>query len=99
MAYARYDFGCEWYIFWTFSKADAEREQREGRQPKTEERLAIWHSDHRAAGPEFSYAEVVEMLGSADFTRIPGFAEVDRKLIVECLTEFVNDVDADRASG
>jgi hypothetical protein len=58
--------------------------------------LAIWHSDHRARGPEFTYAAVVEMLRSGDFTRIPGYSETDRELLVECLTEFVEDVDGER---
>ena len=93
MAHARYDRNCDWYIFWYSTRKDGEREARGNRKPRDDETLAIWHGDHRAQGPLFTYAEVCEMLRTVDFSRIPGFAEIDRDLISECLSEFVRDVD------
>lgn len=98
MAYARYGRNCNWYIFWHGTKEDSERERREGPTPKTGEVLAIWHCDHRASGPLFTYADVKEMLAHSDFSRIPGYLEADRSTIADCLSEFMHDVDADRSA-
>jgi len=93
MAYARYDRDCDWYIFWVVTKADEDRARKGYHNPKEEEQLAIWHTDHRADGPQFSYAAVIEMIGQSNYSRIPGFRESDRHIIEQCLAEFVRDVD------
>lgn len=95
MAYARYDRDCNWYIFWHSTKDDMERERREGKKPKPDETLAMWHSDHRDDCRLFTHAEVAEMIRSAEFSRIPGYSEADRALIIQCLSEFLKDVDDD----
>jgi hypothetical protein len=66
-------------------------------KPKSEERLAIWRAKNKET-PTFTYAEVREMLASGDFSRIPGFAESSRSLLVECMTEFIHDVDHGNAA-
>jgi len=98
MAYARYDRGCDWYIFWESTNADEERAASGSPKPKSEQVLAIWHSSHRSVGPSFTYSEVREMLASGDFSRIPGFDESSRSLLLECMTEFIHDVNNDNAA-
>ncbi len=98
MAYARYGRNCEWYIFWYSTKEDAERGQGASARPKAEETVAVWHSDHRANGPLFTYAEVSDMVGTSDFSRIPGYSAAHRALIAECLTAFIKEVDNARGA-
>jgi len=93
MAYARYDKNGGWYIFWYRTKEDELQEERVGKKPKAEETLAVWHNEHRADGPLFTYAEVSKMACSGDYSRIPGYSEADRDLLVECFAEFLRDVD------
>jgi hypothetical protein len=89
VAYLRYDRKCEWYIFWNSPRAKA----------KEQERVAVWHVDHRAGGPDFSYAEVREMLRADDFSRVPGFSQRDGELVRQALSEFVADVDGEYSHG
>ncbi len=96
MAYARYSRNCEWYIFWCTTK---ERTRRGSSRSKAEETLAIWHSEHRARGPLFSYAEVVQMLERSDFSRIPGYTDTDKVAIAQWLSGFVSDVDQAHGEG
>ena len=63
-------------------------------KPKEEERLAVWHAKSKEA-PSFTYVEVREMLTGGDFFRIPGFDESSRKLLHDCMTAFIDDVDRD----
>ena len=93
MAYARYDRNSDWYIFWHSSSEDLEARSNAPRA-KEEETLAVWHCDHRSEGPLFTYAEVRRMVESSDFSRIPGYTEAHRELISGCLSEFLQDVDA-----
>ena len=87
MAYARYGRRCEWYIFWDSANSGNEESGRE------DQSLAIWHQDHRAEGPHFSYAQVREMLRASDFSAIPGRTSDDDSLLTKCLSEFLRDVD------
>lgn len=98
MAYARYSSRCEWYIFWNTTREDHKLEMSGVPKPKEEETLAIWHCAHRKQSPLFIYAVVQEMIVTGDFSRIPGFVEQDRKLLLKCLSEFIRDVDEERAS-
>jgi len=82
MAYLRYSWKCPWYIFWHVSDA----------QTRDQERVAIWHGDHRAKMPNFSYADVRQMLESGGFSRIPGFSQPDSERVSEALLRFVTDV-------
>lgn len=91
MAYARYDKDCDWYIFWS----SQETENLHNTQTKQSQLLAIWHKDHRADNPVFSYIEINEMLQSKEFSRIPGYTIESKVLIRECLNEFIRDVDTD----
>jgi hypothetical protein len=93
MAYARFGSDCRWYIFWSATKQDEEYERVGTPTIKSAETLAIWHADHIALNPLFNYVEVSEMLKEGDFSRIPGYSEADKDLIVECLIWFVEDVD------
>jgi hypothetical protein len=92
MAYLRYTRTCAWYVFW---------ERRAGQEPTTkqDEQLAVWHSNHRAIAPSFSYADVSAMLAAGDFLTIPGFLPADKEVICEALAEFVADVDAEYKAG
>ena len=91
LAYARYERGCNWYIFWEASGDDQPANQAAGSKEK--ERLAVWHGDHRKTTPAFTYAQVSQMLAADDFTAIPGFQPRDKDLLRMCLSEFVKDVD------
>lgn len=94
MAYLRYGQDSDWYVFWYSDKAEAEQEQRTGRKlPKAEARLAVWHSDHQASGPVFTYAQVRSMLVTDDFSSIPGFESSHLTVLKSALAEFVRDVD------
>ena len=97
MAYARYGLHCDWYIFWESTKADEDRARAGTSKPKEEEMLAIWHKDHRSAGPTFTYAEVEDMLESGNLSRIPGFGEASRTMLLKSMTEFLTDVDDEHA--
>lgn len=92
MAYARYDRTCPWYVFWESRKGGAADGGSE------EERLAIWHKDHRADTPAFSYAAVREMLDRDDLSRVPGYTRGDHGRLRAWMTEFIHDVDADRGA-
>jgi hypothetical protein len=94
VAYLRYGPDSDWYVFWYSDKAEAEHEERTGRKlPKAETRLAVWHSDRRAAGPVFTYSEVRSMLDADDFSQIPGFEAPHQKVLRGALAEFVREVD------
>src|SRR5215831_16142956 len=96
MAYLRYGSDSDWHVFRYSDKAEAEEEARTGHKvPKTDARLAIWHSDHRAVAPMFTYAQVRSMLDADDFSQVPGFEPSYRDLIRGALSEFVSDVDAE----
>lgn len=85
MAYARFGRSSRWYIFWHAGD--------DPRPSKNAEHLAVWHASHRAAGARFSYSEVVEMLATADFGRVPGRSPADDSLLRRCLEQFVEDVE------
>ena len=88
MAYARYDRECDWYIFWHSRKGDEQT-------TRSTQELAIWHSDHRAEGPLFTYGEVKDMLSSGDFSRIPGRQPSDDTNLATWLAEFAADVEGE----
>jgi hypothetical protein len=88
MAYRRYDKTSDWYIFWETSSAKS----------KEDERIAVWHKDHRAAAPNFSYREVLAMLEENNFGGVPGFSTRDSDVLRRAFQEFVADVDAEYSS-
>ena len=94
MAYSRFSFDCDWYVFWETSKAEMDAEAIARPKPKSEELLSVWCARIKER-PSFRYVEVREMLESGDFSCIPGFEENSRTLLHECMTEFVRDVDRD----
>lgn len=83
MAYQRYSRQSDWYIFWETSQANT----------REDERLAVWHVNHRAAGHSITYQGARDMLAADDFSRILGFCERDRVVVREAIEEFVTDVD------
>jgi len=85
MAYLRYGRNTYWYIFWETSSAKS----------KEDERLAVWNIDHRASGPSFNYREVLDMLGTNNFERVPGFSARETDVLRRALQEFVEDVEAE----
>ncbi len=94
MAYLRYGPDSDWYVFWYSDRAEEEQEERTARKtPKDEARLAIWHSDHQATAPLFTYPQVRQMLDADDFSRIPGFEPSHQPLLRSALAEFARDVD------
>ena len=94
MAYSRWSHDSDWYVFWETTKADINATAAGRPKPKAEERLAVWRIRSKEA-PSFTYAEVREMLSSGDFSRISGFDEDSRKLLHDCMTAFIDDVDRD----
>ena len=96
MAYSRWDLNSDWYVFWESTKADTDAAEEGRPKPKAEERLAVWRAKNKET-PSFTYAEVRQMLASEDFSRIPGFDDSSRQLLVTCMTEFIRDVDNDNA--
>lgn len=94
MAYSRWGLNSNWSVFWESTKADEDAAAAGHPKPKSEERLAIRCARNKET-PTFTYAEVREMLASSDFSRIPGFDESSRSLLVECMTEFIHDVNND----
>ena len=85
MAYRRYGRNENWYIYWEASSTEA----------KEDERLAVWHVDHRAAKPNFSYGEVLATLGAHNFERVPGYSVRETDILRQAFEEFVEDVDAE----
>lgn len=83
MAYARYSRDCSWYIFWADSTATS----------RQEERLAVWHADHRDSGSEFPYEAVQDMVRRSDFTGVPGRRAEDDERLREAFSEFLRDVE------
>ncbi len=94
MAYSRWGLDSKWYVFWETTKADMEAAAAGRPKPKSEEILAIWCAENTEM-PRFTYAEVREMLASGDFSRISGFDEGSRRILHECMTAFIQDVDTD----
>ena len=93
MAYLRYGPDSDWYVFWYSSEAAAEEERTGHRMPKNNTRLAIWHSDHQALGPIFTYSQVRSMLDAEDFSSIPGFKPSHQAVLRTALAAFVREVD------
>jgi len=85
MAYRRYGGKGDWYIYWETSPAKS----------KEDKRLAVWHVDHRAFEPNFSYREIKDMLGANDFGRVPGYSTRETDNLRQAFQEFVADVDAE----
>ena len=85
MAYRRYGRNGDWYIYWEASTANA----------KEDERLAVWHVDHRASAPNFSYREVVDMLGANNFEQVPGYSDREANILRQAFEAFVEDVNAE----
>jgi hypothetical protein len=85
MAYTRYSRECEWYIF----RVDGAATRRQ------DERLAVWHADHRATGSEFSYSAVKDMMERSDFTAVPGRQARDDGLLRAAFADFLRDVDGE----
>jgi hypothetical protein len=85
MAYRRYGSNGDWYIYWEASSVEA----------KENERLAVWHVDHRASKPEFSYREVLAMLGANNFEQVPGYSARETDILRQAFEAFVEDVDAE----
>ncbi len=98
MAYARYSRKCDWYIFW-YTQANAAPGASAEPARKEEEMLAVWHADHRADGPTYSYTQVREMLATGDLSRIPGYTARDRQFLIDGLSKFVSDVDQEWEDG
>src|SRR5688572_12668884 len=94
MAYSRWGSDSDWYVFWHGAKADSDAAAAGRPKPKSEERLAIWRAK-REERSLFTYLEVREMLASGDLSRIRGFDEPSRSLLVECMSAFIEDVDRD----
>ena len=84
MAYRRYSTTSDWYIYWETSSAKS----------KEDERLAVWHRDHRASAPNFGYREVLAMLEKNNFDGVPGYSTRDSDVLRRAFQEFVVDVDA-----
>ena len=97
MAYARYGSDSDWYIFWETTKADSDAAATGHPEVKTAEVLAIWHADYRTAGSSFTYVQVREMPVTGIFSFIPGFQEGSRKLLRECMNEFIKEADDEYA--
>ncbi len=83
MAYSRYGRESNWYIFWLSPHGAT----------KDDERVAVWHADHRKDQPDFSYGEIRQMMAVDDFSQIPGFSQQDVEFVRGALSEFVADVD------
>jgi hypothetical protein len=69
MAYLRFSPDCDWYVF---------SEQREG---ESEERLAVWHKDHKDGRPSYSETVIRKMLESGDYSSIPGYEPRHKQLL------------------
>jgi hypothetical protein len=85
MAYLRYSRDSDWYVF----------HQSSDTQNRNEEVLAVWHVDHRIESPQFTYAQVKQMLRRNDFSEIPGYSAKYEDQIKTALEEFVRDIDTD----
>ena len=85
MAYRRYGRSGDWYIYWESSSAKS----------KEDERLAVWHIDHRASRPNFSYREIQDMLAVHDFGRVPGSSTQETDVLRRAFEELVADVDTE----
>ena len=59
MAYLRFSSECDWYVF------------SELREAEFEERLAVWHKDHKEESPYYSENVIRKMLESGDYSSIP----------------------------
>jgi hypothetical protein len=89
MAYQRYSRTSNWYVYWEASSVES----------KEDERLAVWHKDHRASSPTFSYREVLDMLETNNFDRVPGYSTGESDTLRRAFQEFVEDVDAEYGQG
>lgn len=64
---------------------------------KHEQSLAVWHKSERYNNPVFMYLEVKEMLDSERYDKLPGFyteKEEEQRNVVECMKQWVKDMDA-----
>jgi hypothetical protein len=91
MAYSRYSNECNWYIFW-------ERSTNTTPSCKEDERLAVWHVDHRKESPSFTFVEVKEMLSQRDYMRIPGYDSGSRVLLEGAFQQFIANVTSEYES-
>jgi len=79
MAYLRFSPTCDWYVFW---------EQHKG---ESEDRLAVWHKDHRSEAPSYSEVEIRKMLESGDYSAIPGYQPQYKKLLRQVFETWINE--------
>lgn len=79
MAYLRFSPTCDWYVF---------AEQREG---ASEERLAVWHKDHKAEASSYSEVDIRKMLESGDYSIIPGYQPQYKQLLRPAFETWINE--------
>lgn len=95
MSYTRWGPGHNWFVFWWSSRPYPTN--------KEDEMLAIWNCEVDPSveenTPKYTYSEVNEMLKTKDLSRIKHSDKIgnDFELLISCMEEFINDVDAEYA--
>jgi hypothetical protein len=79
VAYLRFSPTCDWYVF---------SEEREG---ESEERLAVWHKDHKEERPSYSEILIRKMLESGDYSAIPGYQPQYKQLLRRAFETWINE--------
>ena len=79
MAYLRFSPTCDWYVF---------AEKREG---ESEERLAVWHKDHKAEASSYFEVDIRKMLESGDYSIIPGYQPQYKQLLRRAFETWINE--------
>jgi hypothetical protein len=63
-------------------------EQLEG---EPEERLAVWHKDHKEEVPSYSETVIRKMLESGDYSPIPGYQPKYKQLLRRAFETWINE--------
>jgi len=69
MAYLLYSKDCEWHVF------------QEDKAGQSENRLAVWHKDHKAEGASYTVSMMQKMLELEDYSSIPGYQPHHKRML------------------
>jgi hypothetical protein len=58
--------------------------------------LAVWHKDHRTASPDYSVAEIRDMLARRNYSRVPGYNDSHKAQLTNAFEEWLSELAQDR---
>jgi len=79
MSYLRISKDCDWHVF------------DEGQTGESENRLAVWHKDHKEERASYTADMIRHMLESGDYSIIPGYQPHHKRMLEEVLETWLSE--------